>query len=297
MRHELVICTKDRPDEVRRCLDTVLPQTRLPDRVLVVDSSDSPATQHVVRTFVDAIPRVDYVRSEAGLTRQRNVALDALAAETDVVHFVDDDTLLDEDYLASILDVFERRPEAVGVGGRISNLPEHSPRLYRRLLLTDSSRQGALLPSGKNILCFNGSSVRPVDWLSGCCMSYRRSKLRGLRFDEMRGGNGIGEDVDFSARAARVGPLLWTPHAVLEHRQSQVNRYDAYQAARRGQRSRWKLARDGVGEVRQPAVLLAALGEASILGVKAVCYLSRSSWRGGLGILHGLVDVARGRSV
>ena len=51
----LVLCTRNRPDEVRTCLETVRVQTRVPDRVLVVDSSDDDATERIVADFADGV--------------------------------------------------------------------------------------------------------------------------------------------------------------------------------------------------------------------------------------------------
>ena len=50
----LVLCTRNRPTELRTCLDTVRVQTRVPNRVLVVDSSDDDATERVVAGFASS---------------------------------------------------------------------------------------------------------------------------------------------------------------------------------------------------------------------------------------------------
>lgn len=297
MRHQLVICTRNRADDVATCLESVFAQTTQPDSVLIVDSSTDAKTKMLVDSLISPPCPIIYMPSLAGLTHQRNVALSVASGAADVVHFVDDDAVLEPAYIEEILACFAQDPIVGGVGGRISNLPQHSPQWYRTLLRLNSSRQGALLASGVNVLAFTGASVRRVDWLSGCSMSYRTTAISGLWFDEERRGNGVGEDVDFSARVAASHPLAWTPFAVLEHRQSPVNREAVNFVQRRVIRSRWRLASQGVGGVRKAAVVCAVLADAAIALGKAARFRSRHYGLYAWANLLGLVDASRGKEV
>src|SRR3954471_11550169 len=107
VRDVLVLCTRNRPDEVRTCLDTVRVQTHVPARVLVVDSSDDDATERLIADLRGNWPvdsKLEYLRSEPGLTRQRSVGIDA--TDEEIVHFVDDDTVLDVGYIDAIVTNF-----------------------------------------------------------------------------------------------------------------------------------------------------------------------------------------------
>lgn len=91
----VAVCTRDRPDDLRRCLESL---SRLPDNgqeILVVDSaSRSQATREVVESF----PSVRYLRLERpGLNVARNAALQAAAGE--IVAFIDDDAVADAGWL------------------------------------------------------------------------------------------------------------------------------------------------------------------------------------------------------
>lgn len=270
LRHEVVVCTKDRPDELGRCLSSVAEQTCPPSRVVVVDGSTqtSAKTTRDVLMAAQLVVPVDVMHTEPGLTRQRNIALGRLLPDTRVVHFVDDDAILARDYLQRILEEFDTGVAAVG--GRIANLPSHRPTRWRCRLLLDSTRQGALLPSGVNVLNFAGDATRSTDWLSGCAMSYSTTAISDLRFDESRTGSGFGEDVDFSARCRDRGRVLWTPFASVIHDQSPHERQSHAQVTRRWVRSRGKLAYDGVVPVRLSAVVLASLAEGAWLAARSV---------------------------
>jgi glycosyltransferase involved in cell wall biosynthesis len=99
----VAVCTRDRPDDVHRCL-TALQQ--LPDdgqELLVIDNCpSSDATQQVVERFAG----VRYVREERpGLNVARNRAL--REAKHDIVAFTDDDAAPDPAWLRSLLQNFD----------------------------------------------------------------------------------------------------------------------------------------------------------------------------------------------
>ncbi len=303
MRHELIICTRNRANELETCLESLASQTVLPQRVLVVDSSDADTSQKVTERFAEQTPglEVKFVRAAPRKTIQLNVALDLLDPSTEIVHFTDDDVILDPHYLRDMLAAFQSHPEYGGVGGRVANPPKQRAKglvkLYRRAFLLDSKRQGALLRSGMNVLCRTGHQPRRVDWLSGCSMSYRAGAIAGLRFDETRAGNGMGEDVDFSARVAERAPLMWTPQAVIDHRESPVNREDDLVARRRAIRSWWRLAVLNIGSVNRFAVLYAVAGDTLMLLIMAGVFRSRRYMRQAIANGAGLVDIVRGTPV
>jgi GT2 family glycosyltransferase len=223
---ELIICTLNRPQEVERCLDSVAIQTRVPNAIRVVDASTNSDTRSVVERHAAGalLGRLHYLLSEPGLTRQRNVGV--AAGASDIVHFVDDDTVLHPHYLESILQQFEQDEpgEILGVGGSIVNLTGHRVSMAKRAFMLDSPRPGRVLPSGRNPLAVDVALVTDVDWLSGCTMSYRRAVFTVFSFNERLEGYGLGEDVEFSYRVRQRGRLLVTPDARIEHLQSPVNR-------------------------------------------------------------------------
>jgi GT2 family glycosyltransferase len=215
MTHDLVICTLDRPRELDRCLESVASQTAAPGRVLVIDASDDDLSAAVVaRHAAKGLP-VEHLRAPKGLTRQRNVGLDSSQAE--IVHFVDDDVVLEPGYLDAILDVFARDRTIGGVGGLPTNVP---PRRRGRRRATE----GRVMRSGRGVLVLRADREVEADWLSGCCMSFRRSALDPDRFDESIPGYALGEDLELSYRVRQRHRLIVTPTARLEHRQSPVNR-------------------------------------------------------------------------
>jgi glycosyltransferase involved in cell wall biosynthesis len=98
----LVICTRDRPGELDRCLKSLPAQTRPPDEVIVVDNaSRTDDTRRVAERHGAA-----YVREERpGLDIARNAG--AAASQGDIIAYTDDDTILHPAWLSRIADAFD----------------------------------------------------------------------------------------------------------------------------------------------------------------------------------------------
>lgn len=225
-RLSVVICTKDRHVELAACLESLARQTRLPTEVVVVDASDV-APDRVVDAFrrrVAPACDVTLVRAQPGLTRQRNIGLDAATGA--VVLFLDDDVVLEPDYLAELVAVYERDREGRigGVGGAIVPDPtlreSRVQRALQRLFLLPAYGRGRVKRSGYPEYLLSPRVETAVDFLSGCNMSFRREALAGLRFDERLDGYSHGEDLHFSYQVSRRWRLVLTPRARLDHRET-----------------------------------------------------------------------------
>ena len=87
--HEIafVVATKDRPEELRRLWRSLCSQNRLPGEVVIVDASARPFPL----ADLEPVPIVlRYLRTGvASATRQRNLGLDAVGPDADLVGFLD----------------------------------------------------------------------------------------------------------------------------------------------------------------------------------------------------------------
>jgi GT2 family glycosyltransferase len=225
----VVICTRNRAADLARCLASLAAQTRRPEEVVVVDASDGPAALRTVQAWRASTPAVvvRFIPAAPGLTRQRNVGV--AASTGDLLTFLDDDVVLEADYLAAVVKLFEMDPELGGAEGVVL-----TPPLRGRRRLANAVRAGFLMntlgrprgvkPSGFITYDPAPAAVTPVDCLVGCNMSYRRGVFERFRFDEWYTGYGLGEDADFSHRVSRAWRLVQTPEARLTHRLSPVAR-------------------------------------------------------------------------
>jgi len=288
----LVICTKDRPSALSDCLESLVALDDCPHEVLIIDASHDRQSEGIVNRIADQHAfQLRWYASPPGLTRQRNLGVSLASNQSEVIHFVDDDTVIRPGYFTELNSVLLNSERAVGAGGRITNLPSYrSPWFLSRR----AEREGRVSRAGVNHMSRTPVSIRgrSVDWVSGCSMCFRRSLFEHITFDERRVGNGVGEDVDFCLRALRYGQLLWCSRAEIEHRQSPVNRFSARVSGFEAMNHRLMLADDHLHGVSRGRVLGVGLGEGMGRVLKSAILRSRAEFAYGVGTLQ---RVLRGR--
>ena len=238
----VIICTRNRLDDFRETLASLLKQKRLPDELVVVDSSDTPVLEEYLRTVILPIA-VKYIHSAPGLTLQRNVGV--RGSSGDLICFFDDDTELNENYLAKIEAVFARNELGLGaVGARLENLFGDQPmtlrfRLERAVFVSlrflfglDDYGSGRFRLSGMATFPHHLMKPRYIDCLSGGLMSFRREVFQKVQFDEGLPGYGLMEDWSISKSVMDAGyKTYYEPAASLIHKESPQNRFDYFRWA------------------------------------------------------------------
>jgi GT2 family glycosyltransferase len=260
MTSAVIVCTRNRSSDLNEFLATLNFQTRLPEKVLIVDSSN-PQSKIDYSILSNIESRIEHIESIPGLTIQRNVGLSLTKDVYDYLHFFDDDVLLEPDYLEIANSVFQQHRKVVGVCGRTPDNPLTGPRALKRFFLLDSKKSGKLQKSGINVGFRKQGDAYLVDWMPGCCMSYKSSAVGSKIFDETRANVGWGEDVDFSARIASIGDLLCEPRLGIFHKLSSVNRDSTSTRFIKDLESRFKLAKDPSIRVTKMGIMWSLLGE------------------------------------
>ncbi|MEP1145022.1 MAG: glycosyltransferase [Henriciella sp.] len=98
----VVICTRDRPEHLEQCLRSFSEQSRAPDEVIVVDNASIDARTRDVTQAAG----MTYIREDRpGLDYARNTG--AQAAQSDIIVYTDDDTVLHQNWLENIVNAFQ----------------------------------------------------------------------------------------------------------------------------------------------------------------------------------------------
>jgi len=227
----LIICTRNRVQDLRDCLDSLIQQTHTIDEIIIVDSSDNHLTRKLSEDYKTRteIP-LKYIHTSPGLTKQRNIGISM--ANGDIVTFLDDDVILESNYFKEILDAFNSSPGIVAAGGNITNSTRLSgpKKLFHNIFLLGNQnvKKGYMQKSGySNDVAFNKiAKMTETEILSGCNCSFKKEILDNHLFDEFFDEYGLSEDVEFSYRVSKGKghKMVITPFAKLIHKESPVAR-------------------------------------------------------------------------
>lgn len=109
----VVICTRDRPDELARCLASLPQQSFRPNEIVVVDNASKDGRTREVAMAAGVV----YVREDRpGLDFARNTG--AKAATGDIIAYTDDDVLLHPRWLEHLVAAFDA-PQIGAVTGLV----------------------------------------------------------------------------------------------------------------------------------------------------------------------------------
>lgn len=238
----IVIPTYNRDADLRELLYIILMQTILPLDVIVVDDSDNNDTKDLIEQMRDDFVKkgiiLNYNRGgekrEKSISRARNIG--AAQAKGEIILFLDDDVILDKQYIEEIINVYKKHPNAVGVQGYITNWRNVSSArallsnlIDRAFFLFHTEKDRCrILPSGNITYPHPLSRVIGCEWLSGTNSSYKRDMFRRFKFDQKLKEYSFCEDADLSIRIRKEYPdsLYITPHAKILHKASPVARRD-----------------------------------------------------------------------
>jgi len=221
MKVSVCIPTHERHALLARCLTSLLQQARLPDEVVVADSSTTETASEVALQWAQRFQHIKftYVRTQ-GRSVMRNRWEAFFRSSGDLILFADDDIRFTEDAMAQLYTTFEVHPEIAGAGFKIyyEASPRGRPirRHFRDWWLGNTSNPanslstGGLSTFGKN--CVEAGAI-PVQWLSGGAMCFRREALTSV--GQMTGIDdlfnlriGVSEDIVLSRQVGLTGPLM-----------------------------------------------------------------------------------------
>ena len=268
MKFTLIICTYMRPQPLLQLLQSVSRQTVYPDVILIVDGSRDEKTKAMLEDNV--FPNLVYFLVEdkdRGLTKQRNFGIQRVPDSSEMVSFLDDDTILEENYFEEIIKTYRLYPEALGVGGYINNevqwtfvgenyQPDSTEFYYdgwkrkdgsrfvlRKKLGLDANRPPGFLPefsNGRSIGFLPPSGkIYEVEQLMGGVSSFKKSVFTTFQFSTYFEGYGLYEDADFTLRLSKTGKLYVNTSAQLGHFHNHSGRPNQYQYGKMVVRNGW----------------------------------------------------------
>ncbi len=235
-----------RPEPLLKLLISVRDQILYPSEIIIVDGSLDTKTKTILEE--NNFQNLNYFlisEENRGLTKQRNFGISKVDPSSEIVCFLDDDTVLESAYFENLLNTYSLFPEALGVGGYITNevkwekvsenykanskefyydgwkRNEGSRFVLRKKLNLDSDCPPGYSPSfshARSVAFLPPSDkIYPAEILMGGVSSFRKSVFENFAFSNYFEGYGLYEDADFTLRVSKSGSLFINTSAKLKH--------------------------------------------------------------------------------
>lgn len=268
MKFSLIVCTYMRPGPLINLLESVREQLLFPDEILIIDGSTNDSTKNSLQEkFYPGMKYFKVGNLDRGLTKQRNFAIKKVAETSEIVCFLDDDTVLTPEYFQNLIGTYVIHPDALGVGGAIidnvqwrkldsGEIPDCSEYSLDGYARKDSSRfllrkklglLGNSFPTfmpeeghGRSIGFLPPSNkIYEVETFMGGVASYRKKVFEQLQFSTYFEGYGLYEDTDFTLRSSKIGNLYLNTAAKLYHNHNEEGRPNQFEYGTMVVRNGW----------------------------------------------------------
>jgi len=217
----VAVCTRDRPDDMKLCLEAISQLDYPHLDVLVVDNA--PQTESTKELIETRYPQVRYVREpRPGLDWARNRAI--LEAKGEIIAYTDDDVFVDPGWVKGLTQAFLENSDVMAVTGLV--VP-YELETEAQVLFEDYGGFGR----GFETQQYQTLPNRPMPWQwlgagqfgTGANMAYRRSVFETIGYfdpalDVGTPTNG-GGDLEMFIRVLKAGyRLVYEPTAMIRHR-------------------------------------------------------------------------------
>jgi glycosyltransferase involved in cell wall biosynthesis len=249
----VIVCTHDRPQALRRAIDSVIGQDPPACELICVcdgPGAESAYTPSELERARQAGVEMRWISRDApSLPASRNAGIDA--ARGDVVLLLDDDCRLGPGVLGRLADLYAAdaagRVDGIGLPLRESSAPPRGQRLWDLLGRLLGRRRWANRPVRSERIRLPSSlrgRLTAAQSLRGGGISLRRCVAAAERFWEGLGGYALGEDLEFCLRAGRRRALFEARGLRIEHDGGEhTGRPDAFRRGRQYVRNLYRIAR------------------------------------------------------
>ena len=217
----VTVCTRDRPEDMKLCLEAISQLDYPHLDILVVDNA--PTTEDTQTLVEQYYPQVRYVcEPRPGLDWARNRAI--LEAKGDIIAYTDDDVVVDPGWVRAIAQTFAENSQVMAVTGLV--VP-YELETEAQVLFEDYGGFGR----GFERKWYERQPGQPLPWQwlgagqfgTGANMAYRRSVFEKIGFfdpalDVGTPTNG-GGDLEMFIRVLQSGyALVYEPKVMIRHR-------------------------------------------------------------------------------
>jgi glycosyltransferase involved in cell wall biosynthesis len=213
----VIICTRNRSEDLRICLQSLFDQLCKPKEIIVIDNAP---TDNLTKTIVSQFKNVIYnVEEEPGLSKARNKGISI--AKCPVIAWIDDDVTIHPLWIARIHETF-KDPKVQACTGLViaSQLETESQQIFERYWSFNRGFQDKIYDT----VYFNSKlSVGPPVWEigAGANMAFTKKIFNEVGYFDERlgaGASGCSEDSEMWYRILNKGyNINYNPRIVVYH--------------------------------------------------------------------------------
>lgn len=214
----VIVCTRNRPQQLAQCLSALLCLSQRPEQILVVDNAPA---DDATRSLVAQMPGIQYVlEPRPGLSVARNTGI--RHSTGDIIAFTDDDVVIHPDWLRRLQQGFQN-PKVMSVTGLVlpGELETEAQVAFEKGFGGFSQGYRALTFDTQffNEMKHQGVPVWRIG--AGANMAFQRKAFELLGYFDERlgaGASGCSEDSEFWYRILAEGWICrYEPTAVVYH--------------------------------------------------------------------------------
>lgn len=219
----LVICTHNRPNDIKTCLERIEQLKTTPQEIIIIDNaSPNDLTKAVCRQF----PQVKYFKEpRKGLSHARNLALEVCTQE--FIAFTDDDVQVEPHWLFRVWESFQGDEDVAAMTGLV--LPSEINSEAQAVFEKDWSFNKGYIDKtfDKKFFELHSQEGPPVwDFGAGANMAFRKSVFEtvgNFDFHLGAGASGCSEDSEMWFRIIQAGKkVVYNPRAVVFHKHREL---------------------------------------------------------------------------
>lgn len=207
---QIFILTRNRPEYIVDCLQSVLLQTYTDLEVIVSDNSTNDATEKILRSFIGT-PKFTYRKRQQSYNVYDHFNLCLSESSRDYVMLFHDDDTLEPEAIALMADILKKNSEisAVSTNSLFINSNGQKTSIFNKSLIADT-----ILSSPKDLIL--GFFSTPMLITPFSSYLYRRTSIQSLQLLYKEGRKHA--DVSFLAKVARSGKIYWIAKELMNYR-------------------------------------------------------------------------------
>ncbi|MEM4259540.1 MAG: glycosyltransferase [Candidatus Pacearchaeota archaeon] len=233
----LVIPTYNRSEDIDRTLSTIIKNKNSFGEIIIVDQSKDSKTKDIVSRYSKYLPIKYIFSSQPSSSIAENIGVKEGKKKHKLIAISGDDVDFLPGYTKEMVNIFNKNPKIIGVGGIDTKSMTAKPTFKNKLASIAMSlfflpakginKFTITGPYGCNGSYFVDEDVKDAEWIPGFNNCFRREVYENYSFPEIKGYNVL-EDIDCSYTIYRKygpGSLLITPRCKVVHRESPKARY------------------------------------------------------------------------